>query len=78
MAHTKVHNETRDRRAGEWQLCFQQCTYYQDDGRIFKGYRFIWRDPEERMKPQRGQARIPNAKILRRLIAKAEDEGWLK
>ena len=40
------------------------------------GYRFIWRRPNGRLQPARGQAIIPSARILRALLLRAEEEGW--
>lgn len=77
MARVEVHQEVNDGNLGDWHLCFQQCTYHYDDGTTDEGYRFIWRTPEGRLQPARGQARIPNAAALRALIDQAETAGWL-
>jgi hypothetical protein len=41
-----------------------------------RGYRFIWVDPDGRLLPQRGQARLPSLKMAAELMAKATAEGW--
>jgi hypothetical protein len=61
---------------GEWKLCFQWCLYVYDDGKSHNGYRFIWRDPDGNLKPQRGQARISSLKQAIELFNKAIKEGW--
>jgi len=40
------------------------------------GYRFIWRDPDGNLRPQRGQAVIHSAAQMFRLINEAIQEGW--
>ncbi len=51
-----------------WDLCFQQCRYVYNDGSIEEGYRFIWRDPNGKLRPQRGQARIPSLDVVCKLV----------
>ncbi len=53
-----------------WSLCFQYGTYHYDNGNSEKGFRFIWRH-NGKLKPQRGQARIPSWKDLFELLTKA-------
>lgn len=77
MARIKVHNEVRDGYTADWNLCFQFCTYNYDDRSQEDGYRIIWRTPEGKLQPVRGQARIPDAATLNRLIRSAESQGWL-
>lgn len=60
-----------------WKLCFQSCEYLYDDGMSEFGYRFIWRDDKNHLKPQRGQARIPSIVEMQNLLNEAEKEGWL-
>ena len=62
----------------EWTLCFQWCEYYYDNGTSEFGYRFIWRDEKNNLKPQRGQARIPSLIELQNLLNEAENDGWLE
>lgn len=57
-------------------LCFQRAIYRYDDAAAETGYRFIWRRPNGRLQPARGQAIIPSARILRTLLRRAEEEGW--
>ncbi len=59
-------------------LCFQRCTYHYGDGSTSGGYRFIWRSAAGKLKPQRGQAMIPTAKLLFKLTDAAKAAGWLK
>lgn len=77
-AWVKPHNEVQHDADGGWKLCFQRVTYHYDDGRNENGYRFIWKDDDGNLRPTRGQARIPNAAVLRRLISKAEATEWFK
>jgi hypothetical protein len=62
--------------AADWQLNFQWCRYCHADGTAELGYRFIWTDAQGKLKPQRGQARIPSMRDLESLLAKAKQEGW--
>ncbi len=57
-------------------LCFQSAIYRYDDATPETGYRFIWRRPNGRLQPARGQARIPSGDILRTLLRRAQEEGW--
>ncbi len=61
-----------------WKLCFQWCQYNYEDGTNEFGYRFIWRDDKNHLKPQRGQARIPSFIEMQNLLNEAENDGWLK
>ena len=61
---------------GEWRLCFQWAQYHFDDGHKQLGYRFIWRKPNGNLQAARGQARIPDAASMFRLIHAAVQEGW--
>lgn len=78
MSRFEVQNEVKHPESfgGGWQLCFQAGTYHHDDGEIETGFRFIWRDPAGKMRPQRGQARIPSREHLEHLTSLAEREGW--
>ncbi len=60
----------------EWALCFQWVRYNFDDQPPRPGYRFIWRDEQGRLQPERGQARIPSAAELFLLIQLATEAGW--
>ena len=62
----------------DWKLCFQWCEYEYEDGSSELGYRFIWRDENNNLKPQRGQARIPSYKEMHNLLNEAINDGWLK
>ena len=64
-------HEVDDRR-----ICLQWCRYLYDDGTMEHGYRFIWRGPDGKTVPARGQARLPSLAIATGLIAIAEAEGW--
>ena len=61
-----------------WKLCFQWCEYRNDDGSSELGYRFIWRDDKNHLRPQRGQARIPSLREMQDLLAEAKTDGWLE
>jgi len=62
---------------GDCELLFQWCEYHYDDGSpAERGYRFIWRGPDGNLRPQRGQARIPDAAVLLRLLSRASADGW--
>lgn len=77
MSDVEFDNEVRIGPEGEWQLCFQWCTYHFDDGSPDqRGYRFIWRRPDGTLQPARGQARIPSAADLFALLRLASAEGW--
>jgi len=59
-------------------LCFQYCKWHWDGKPVSEGYRFIWRDNlTGNLKPQRGQAYIPDAATMFDLIAAALRKGWL-
>lgn len=55
-------------------LHFQWCRYNLDRDVEF-GYRWMW-SREGRLLPLRGGARIPSWELMKRLIARAEAEGW--
>lgn len=78
MASVKVHDQVADGVIGEgnWCLCFQRCTYNYDDATTDTGFRFIWRRPDGTLQAARGQARIPNASVLKRLTDAAHAAGW--
>lgn len=78
MAWVRIHNEVIDGNSNDWHLCFQYCTYNYDDGSQEEGYRFIWRMPDGKLQPARGQARIPDAASLNRLVAAATAAGWYR
>jgi hypothetical protein len=78
MAWVQIHDEVIDGPSSEWHLCFQSCTYHYDDGSTEDGYRFIWRTPDGKLQPARGQARIPDAATLDRLTQAARQAGWLR
>ena len=62
----------------DWKLCFQWCQYIYENGTSEFGYRFIWRDELNRLRPQRGQARIPTFKEMDTLLDEAKIDGWLE
>ena len=76
MARVQVINEVSKGRRGDWVLCLQWCRYLYDDGNMEQGYRFIWRRPNGKLQPARGQARIPSFDWVEELIAKAKNAGW--
>ena len=76
MARIEVVEEVRDGNRGDWNLCFQWGRYHLDDGSVEPGYRFIWRREDGSLVPARGQARIPSAAVLLRLLGEAARAGW--
>lgn len=62
----------------DWKLCFQWCEYVYEDGTNEFGYRFIWRDDINHLRPQRGQARIPSFMEMQILLDEARKDGWLE
>lgn len=76
MANFDIIKEVSSDKEGYWRLCFQYGTYHYDDGTNESGYRFIWRDEENRLRPQRAQARIPSGQSLFKLLSLASKEGW--
>ena len=76
-ANIKIIKEVKLGKNGEWRLCFQWAKYNYNDGRPSQmGYRSIWRHPNGNLQAARGQARIPNAKDIFELMAKASSAGW--
>ena len=76
MANVEIIHEVRE-SGPDWNLCFQWCRYRYDDGSPDEmGYRFIWRDPDGNLRPQRGQAVIHSAAQMFRLINLAIQDGW--
>jgi hypothetical protein len=63
-------------KPNSWQLCFQWCLYVYDNGTSQNGYRFIWRQPDGKLQPARGQARIPSINHALTLINEAKETGW--
>jgi hypothetical protein len=59
---------------GDDELGFQWCRYPFKDG-AQNGYRFMWRSPRG-LHPDRGQALIPSAAVMFKLIQEASRKGW--
>lgn len=76
MAKVKVLNEVISGVNNDWRLCFQWCEFHYDNGKMETGYRFIWRRPDGTLQPARGQARIPSANELLKLIQMATEKDW--
>ena len=76
MARVQKINEVIKDWEDGWGLCLQWVRYIYDDGKMERGYRFIWRDDQGKLRPQRGQACIPSLDIAKELIDKARREGW--
>jgi len=53
-------------------LCLQQVYYDHGDGEGYAAYRFIRRDVKGHMKAQRGQAAIPDLKLIGELQSELE------
>ena len=77
MAHVEPHNSVELQMEDGWDLLFQYCTYHYNDGESETGYRFIWQK-DGKLRPQRGQARIPDAATLQKLLELAKKDGWYK
>ena len=74
MNITVIHEVWTDAQDGH-QLGLQWCLYPFPDGDQH-GYRFIWRDDERGLHPDRGQAIIPSAAVMFELIRRATEAGW--
>jgi hypothetical protein len=77
MARVRIINEVTKDAPNNWQLFFQWCEYFYDDGNTEFGYRFIWRRPDGSLQAARGQARIPDVNSINELMELARNEGWL-
>ncbi|WP_010424300.1 hypothetical protein [Anaerophaga thermohalophila] len=75
-ARVEILNEVSTEKKEDWNLCFQNCIYQYDNGIKQSGFRFIWRRPNGKLQPARGQARIPDKKLLFSLLEKAKEQGW--
>jgi hypothetical protein len=77
-----IHSTEVSYGPGEWSLCYQFVAYPLDTETIQTatdvayGYRFINKDDHGRLKPQMGQARIPNHGYVLTLLTAATKEGW--
>ena len=58
---TILHEVKKQAKDGEY-LCFQHVLYPSADCQK-EGYRFIWKTEDGKMKPTRGQARIPSISV---------------
>ena len=76
MATIDKYEEVSEPVRDGWVLYFQRCKWNLDDGTTENGYRFIYRRPDGTLQAARGQARIPDAATLQRLIDKARGAGW--
>ena len=59
-----------------WLLVLQYGRYVFEDGEFQEGYRFMYRDPEGKLRPFRAGARIPSLRMARELMQRASDGGW--
>ncbi len=69
------HEVTLHDPSREFQLFLQWGNYNYDDGTAQKGYRFIWKQ-NGKLKPTRGQARIPSTDDIIALVSAAKAAGW--
>jgi hypothetical protein len=77
VKHVQVRKEARSKPTkGGWTLCLQLVRYVFEGGKTEDGYRFIWRRANGNLQAARGQARLPSLKVVRSLMAQAEDQGW--
>ena len=74
----EILNEEKLPGGGGYHICFQNVIYHYANGTTDYGFRFIWRKPGGNLLSSRGQARIPDAVTLKRLLAKAKSAGWFK
>ncbi|GAA4770601.1 hypothetical protein GCM10023219_16570 [Stakelama sediminis] len=72
----QVLKEVGLHRSSKDSIWLQWCDYSENTDNSETGYRFIWKDPEGKMQPHRGQARIPNLYLADALISKARLQGW--
>ena len=56
-------------------LCLQYVRYHHDEGTDHDGYRFIYRDPQDRLLS--GILYIPKAAQILWLLGQAAEHGWL-
>lgn len=75
MARIEVLHETETSIDSETRLYLQYGIWHMDNGEIHRGYRFM-HEYNGRLKPYRGQARIPTRNHSERLWAQADLEGW--
>lgn len=78
MAWVNVIENVEMGDEADWRLCFQKVVYNYNHTDKEEGFRFIWKTPENRLQPARGQARIPDEEWLMALLKKAQEEGWFK
>ena len=72
----KIH-EVSTQMASGWTLCLQWARYNYDDGSSSQmGYRFIYRRLNGSLQAAMGQARIPSAVDIFRLMQMATEAGW--
>jgi len=76
MARFQKIDETSIEKDNGWKICLQWGRYIYDDEKMELGYRFIWRDENGHLRPQRGQACISSLDIAEELINKARGAGW--
>lgn len=77
MARVRIIEQVTGDAPNDWQLYFQWCEYFYDDGSSENGYRFIWRRPDGSLQAARGQARIPDINSINELMELARVAGWL-
>jgi hypothetical protein len=60
-----------------WHLCLQWCRYNYDTGQPSeRGFRLAYRDDSGRVRPLRGQSRIPSLADLDTLLVEARKYPW--
>ena len=80
--HINVIEEIRssqildNKKSYSWDLCFQKVEYVESDTKKTPGFRFIYRDQNGKLLPQRGQARIPDLATAKAMIFVAESRSW--
>ncbi len=75
MSRVRPLKETTIDPAGEAQLWLQWCRFESDEEIQF-GYRYIWKQSTGELLASRGQTRIPNLEVVRRLLETAQLQGW--
>ena len=76
MNHVEIINDVFVQTTERTKIHFQKVVYCTDDYEE-DGFRFIW-SRDGRLLPHKGQARIPNERILYSLLEKAMADGWFK
>ncbi|OLQ81670.1 hypothetical protein BIT28_14195 [Photobacterium proteolyticum] len=78
--HVKIIDEIRasqihgTRKARD--LCFQKVVYVESETKKYPGNRFIYRDENDKLLVQRGQANLDDLTLVKAMLSVAEARGW--